>query len=481
MGPTLLLTRWRAGGDLRRVLPAIVGALLVGVGVLVAPGPASTPVRLGLSMVWCVATVWRAWATRPSLLVLARDLDARAGTDGLLATALAVEQGRAHGDAGLQAQVLASAESAMDRFLPHLPRRWRWPWRSGVLSAVLVLSALMVPAEQAAPIVQQARAVVGSVPPIPTVEEAEATGKPSDIQAADLTRPAQAGGRSGRSQRRGEAGRTGASPGAEGGSGAAGAATIAGAADGEAVPEPGAQRAGVQRPDRPAGASEQLVSRPGTERGDLDDGPPIQGGNQGAFDVQGVDEDDPTNLDAEMPWSGGEASGKEGGPEADADTPPGETPNGEAANGGEGELREGTGEGQAGTPGDPADGGPAPKGGEDARSKDDSQTSGPGAGAGAGAVGTADAESDRPVALPPLPDALARIEVAWENGGDGALREVEDAALGQRSTEAWRALHADYNAVAEDTLAREALPPARADAVRRYFDALSSDAAKDEE
>ena len=166
---------------------------------------------------------------------------------------------------------------------------------------------------------------------------------------------------------------------------------------------------------------------------------------------------------------------------ADADAPPGETPNGEAANGGEGELREGTGEGQAGTPGDPADGGPAPKGGEDARSKDDSQTSGPGAGAGAGAVGTADAESDRPVALPPLPDALARIEVAWENGGDGALREVEDAALGQRSTEAWRALHADYNAVAEDTLAREALPPARADAVRRYFDALSSDAAKDEE
>ena len=114
MGPTLLLTRWRAGGDLRRVLPATVGALLIGVGLLVVPGPASTPVRLGLSMVWCVAAVWRAWATRPSLLVLARDLDVRAGTDGLLATALAVEQGRAHGDAGLQA---AAGGDQVDRLV----------------------------------------------------------------------------------------------------------------------------------------------------------------------------------------------------------------------------------------------------------------------------------------------------------------------------------------------------------------------------
>jgi hypothetical protein len=422
----------------------------------------------------------RAWSARPSLRALARRVDAAAGAEGLLGTALAVERGRAHGDAALQARVLAAAAAAAPGLAQHARTPGRWPVGALVAGAVMAVVGLVAPAEHASPGVQVVQEVVrvavggpASPAPAPGAEEADggAAGRERVAQAGAGPRGERGVGRA----TRGSAGAAG-----DGGAGEAGAQAMGLAADGEAAGEASASRPELERPERPASAVDMLMSTPGTGQGDQDEGAPIQGGNQGAFDVQGVDEGDPTNPDAEMPWSGGEASGKQGGPEADEDTPAGETPNGAASGDGEGERKEGTGEGQAGSPGDPADGGPAPKGGEDARSKDDSQTTGPGAGAGADAIGTADAESDRPVALPPLPDALSRIELAWKEGGDGTLREVEDAALGQRSTQAWRALHADYAAVAEHTLAREAVPPARADAVRRYFDALAAEPAKDE-
>lgn len=480
-GPTGQLRRWRARGDRLRVLPAALGALAVGIGLLWAPGPAPVSLRAAVAGVWLAWVVGRAWLRRPSLPGLARRIDVASGTDGLLETALAVERGQAHGDAGLQGSVLEAAAVAVPRVAHHAGVRLHWPWASWALGIGLVVAGALVPERHASPVAVRVRSLGGletGVAPLPGPSAGDA-GRVEPVGA--VARASQAGGRGSTKSGQARALRAGAAAGGGASDGTTTAGVLGGGAGGEEAGESGGGRPELTRPERPAAASDQLVSRPGTGRGDADGGAPIEGGNQGAFDVGGIDEDDPTNPDAEMPWSGGEASGKEGGPEADGDTPPGETPNGAASGGGEGERREGTGAGEAGAPGDPADGGPAPKGGEDARSKDDSQTTGPGAGAGADAVGTADAEGDGPLAPPSLPDALARIEVAWERGGDGALREVEQAALGQRSSQAWRALHADYTAVAEDTLAREAVPPARAEAVRRYFDALSADGAKDEE
>ena len=262
MGPTLLLTRWRAGGDLRRVLPAIVGALLVGGGVLVAPGPASTPVRLGLSMVWCVATVWRAWATRPSLLVLARDLDARAGTDGLLATLLPWSRGGPTATQGCRHRSWHPPSRQWIASCPTCPDGGDGPGGPGAVRRTRPFGT-DGSSGTAAPIVQQARAVVGRSPH--THRRGSGGDRETvDIQAADLTRPAQAGGRSGRSRRRGEAG--GQEPLLSGGwIRCRWCSPIAGAADGEAGPEPGAQRAGVRV--RPAGRSGRTtVSRPGRSR-----------------------------------------------------------------------------------------------------------------------------------------------------------------------------------------------------------------------
>lgn len=473
------LAQWRRTGDVRRIGMAALGGAAVGGGLLMTPGGIPLWIRLASGFVVLAVMLRRAWSVRPTLPVLAAEIDASAGSEGLVATALAVEMGRAEGGNDLQGLVMASAAAAAPQLAMHAIPAFRVPWTGLGMGATLTVLGAMAPLEHASPAMVVVRSATSS-----SAGAGSTAGPPLEAEPADpgsaLPRDGMqtAAGRQGvhTDARANSSGLVGVSGHGSGASAGAGAVPVAG----EAASDAGApDRTGSGRSDQPASASQQLMSRPGTGRGDADDGPPIPGGNQGAFGGGLKDEDDPGNPDGALSTGGGEASDKEGGPAEDDPAPPAQTNAGAVPNADAEERREGTGDADEGSPGEPADDGPAPIGGEDARSKDDTRTTGPGAGAGSGAVGTAEAEAEGPGRLPPLPDTLARIELAWSKGGDGTLREVEEAALGQRTAQSWRSLYGDYAAVAEHTLAQDALPPARAAVVRRYFNALSADAAKE--
>ncbi|MEC8424522.1 MAG: hypothetical protein VX000_12145, partial [Myxococcota bacterium] len=370
------LTQWRRTGDLRRVGRAVIGGVAVGGGLLVMPGGIPLWVRLGTGFGVLAVMLARAWSVRPTLQGLAAAVDASAGSKGLVATALAVEMGRAEGGSDLQGLVMASASAAAPQLAAHAVPAFRVPWTGLGIGAMLTLLGAVAPLEHAAPAMATIRAATGGGAGAESAAGPVSPAEPGEPGAAlPMASMQTVAGRQGvHTEARA---RSGEMVGVSGnGAGAAAGAGAAPAAAGPSWDASAPDRPGSGRPDQPASASQQLMSRPGTERGDADEGPPIPGGNQGAFAGGPEDADDPGNADVALSTGGGEASEREGGPAEEEPASPAQTNAGAPPVGDSEERREGAGDGDEGRPGEPADGGPAPIGGEDARSKDDTRTTG---------------------------------------------------------------------------------------------------------
>jgi hypothetical protein len=69
--------------------------------------------------------------------------------------------------------------------------------------------------------------------------------------------------------------------------------------------------------------------------------------------------------------------------------------------------------------------------------------------------------------------AEEQIEGLWQASAEGTVDAIEDGLAGERTTVPWRDLHAWYEAIAEDAVAKVSVPVSRRAYVRRYFDALA--------
>jgi hypothetical protein len=66
------------------------------------------------------------------------------------------------------------------------------------------------------------------------------------------------------------------------------------------------------------------------------------------------------------------------------------------------------------------------------------------------------------------------VAAQWRDAPAQLLEQVEDGRTGRRSTQAWRDLVHNYQAIAEAASTPEHVPPTRRAYVNAYFDALAA-------
>jgi hypothetical protein len=69
--------------------------------------------------------------------------------------------------------------------------------------------------------------------------------------------------------------------------------------------------------------------------------------------------------------------------------------------------------------------------------------------------------------------AEERVQGLWQASAEGTVEAIEDGLAGEQTSVPWRDLHAWYEAIAEDAVAKDGVPVARRAYVQQYFDTLS--------
>ena len=87
-----------------------------------------------------------------------------------------------------------------------------------------------------------------------------------------------------------------------------------------------------------------------------------------------------------------------------------------------------------------------------------------------GGTNDATAESSQ---LAALELAEEHVEGLWQSSAEGTVEAIEDGLAGERTSVPWRDLHAWYEAIAEDAVAKESVPVTRRAYVQHYFDAIA--------
>ncbi len=105
-----------------------------------------------------------------------------------------------------------------------------------------------------------------------------------------------------------------------------------------------------------------------------------------------------------------------------------------------------------------------------AADRDTSQNDQGGGVNGFGGTNDATAESSE---LAALELAEEHVEGLWQSSAEGTVEAIEDGLAGERTSVPWRDLHAWYEAIAEDAVAKESVPVTRRAYVQHYFDAIA--------
>jgi hypothetical protein len=69
--------------------------------------------------------------------------------------------------------------------------------------------------------------------------------------------------------------------------------------------------------------------------------------------------------------------------------------------------------------------------------------------------------------------AEERVRGLWQASADGTVDAIEDGLAGERTSVQWRDLHAWYEAIAEEAVAKEGVPVMRRAYVQHYFDTIA--------
>jgi hypothetical protein len=69
--------------------------------------------------------------------------------------------------------------------------------------------------------------------------------------------------------------------------------------------------------------------------------------------------------------------------------------------------------------------------------------------------------------------AEERVKGLWQSSAQGTVDAIEDGLAGEQTSVPWRDLHAWYEAIAEDAVAKEGVPVTRRAYVQHYFDTLA--------
>jgi hypothetical protein len=372
----------------------------------------------------------------PSLDELAERIDRARGTHGLVRTALASEAGTANGSPLLVGHAVARADALLSSHGAAMVRPFRLPGSALAATAVVcffvAVPSPFAPSRSVASHPEfHANEVLGDRSPAPSgVEEDDrAQRRRTGTRLGDFGRFVATGGRS-----------------TTGMEGAVGEVAGAGAAN--------QTETMTERPVDPDPCPPDAVCAPSGMRNDR-----ASSAGGGA--------------------SGRAPAGDGGARRTDARGEPGRADGSEGID--QGELGMGT-EAARGSPqghkadgvtgdGTGASGDGVPEKASEVRPVPDQQESDEG-GAINGAGGT-DPGIDEQSERAQLAIAEERVEGLWQASAEGTVDAIEDGLAGEQTSVPWRDLHAWYEAIAEDAVAKESVPMTRRAYVQDYFDAIA--------